>query len=59
VRELRLDVLIGDERIVDVGERVLDRELIVVERCLLRGLGLATWPLTAPNVKIGPTTLPA
>src|SRR4029450_8964834 len=37
---LLLQLLVGDERVVDVGERVLDRKLIVVERRLLRGFRL-------------------
>ena len=39
-RELLLELLVRDERVVDVGERVLDRELVVEQRRLLRGFGL-------------------
>ena len=43
-RELVAELRVRHERVLDVGERVLDRELVGGERRLLRGLGLRDLP---------------
>jgi hypothetical protein len=57
--DLLLELGVGDQGVLHVGEGILDRQPVLEQGRLLLGLGWATWPLIAPKLKIEPAAWPA